>query len=69
MWDFCCSIAQSCLTLRVPVSCSMGEFPVLHHLLEHAQTMSIEPNAIKKSLSLSSPSPHAFSPSKHQSLF
>ena len=33
----CCSVAQSCLTLRDLMDCSMPSFPVLHHLLELAQ--------------------------------
>ena len=34
----CCSVAQWCLTLCDPMDCSMPGFPVLHHLLELAQT-------------------------------
>ena len=34
----CCSVAQSCPTLCDPLDCSMPVFPVLHHLLELAQT-------------------------------
>ena len=34
----CCSVTQSCLTLCNPMNCSMPGFPVLHHLLEPAQT-------------------------------
>ena len=34
----CCSVAQSCLTLCDPMDCSMPGFPVLHHLLDRAQT-------------------------------
>ena len=34
----CCSAAQSCLTLCNPMDCSTPGFPVLHHLLEFAQT-------------------------------
>ena len=33
----CCSVAQSCLTLREPVDCSTPGFPVLHYLPELAQ--------------------------------
>ena len=33
-----CSVAQSCLTLCDPMDCSTPGFPVLHHLLELAQT-------------------------------
>ena len=32
------SVPQSCLTLWDPMDCSMPGFPVLHHLLELAQT-------------------------------
>ena len=32
------SVAQSCLTLCDPMDCSKSGFPVLHHLLELAQT-------------------------------
>ena len=34
----CCSVAHLCLTLCNPLDCSMPGFPVLHHLLEFAQT-------------------------------
>ena len=32
-----CSVAKSCLTLCVPMDCSMPGFHVLHYLLELAQ--------------------------------
>ena len=35
---FCCSDAQSCLTLCVLMDCSTSGFPVLHCLPEFAQT-------------------------------
>ena len=39
MYDFChCSVTQLCLTLWNPMDCSTPGFPVLHHLLELAQT-------------------------------
>ena len=38
----CCSLAQSCLTLCDLMDCSMPGFPVLHHLPESAQLMSVE---------------------------
>ena len=39
----CCYwVTQLCPTLCDPVDCSTTGFPVLHHLLEHAQLMSIE---------------------------
>ena len=34
----CCSFAKLCPTLCNPVDCTMPGFPVLHHLLEFAQT-------------------------------
>ena len=34
----CCSGAKSCATLCDPLDCSMPGFPVLHYLLEFAQT-------------------------------
>ena len=34
----CCSVSQSCLTLCDSMDCSMPDFPVLHHLLDLAQT-------------------------------
>ena len=34
----CCSVTQSCLTICDPMDCSKLGFPVLHHLLELAQT-------------------------------
>ena len=34
----CCSVAQSCSTLCDPMDCSTPGFPVLHYLLEFAQT-------------------------------
>ena len=36
------SVAQSCLTLCNPINCSMPVFPVLHKLLDLAQTHVIE---------------------------
>ena len=34
----CCSVPQTCPTLCNPMDCSMPGFPVLHHLLEFAQS-------------------------------
>ena len=34
----CCSVAQSCPTFCDPTDCSTPGFPVLHYLLEFAQT-------------------------------
>ena len=68
----CCKshfITQLCLTLWDPMDCSMPGFPVLHHLLELAQTrVHRVGDAIQPSYPLSSPSP-AFSLSQHQGLF
>ena len=36
----CCSVTMLCPTLCDPMDCSMPGFPVLHHLLEFAQTLS-----------------------------
>ena len=39
MANYCsCSVTKSCLPLRYPMECSISGFPVLHHLLELAQT-------------------------------
>ena len=63
---FCCdfSITQLCPTLCSPMDCSTLEFPVLHHLLELAQTHVYQVgDAIQP---LSSPSSPAFNLSQHQ---
>ena len=36
--NYCCLVAKLGLTLCDPMDCSMPGFPVLHHLLEFAQT-------------------------------
>ena len=36
--EYCCLVAQSCLALCDPKSCSTPGFPVLHYLPEFAQT-------------------------------
>ena len=64
------SVTQSCPTVRDPMDCSMPGFPVLHQLLELAQTHVHRVNeAIQPSHPLSSPSPPAFNLSQHQGLF
>ena len=64
------SVAQSCLTLCDSMDCSMPGFPVLHLLLELAQThVHWVSDAIQPSHSLLFPSPPAFKLSQHQSLF
>ena len=60
-WHSCCSVAQWCLTLCDPVDCSTPGLPVLHHLLELAQThVHWISDAIQPSHPLLSPSPPAF---------
>ena len=55
--NFCCSVAQSCLTFCSPMDCSMSGFPVLHYLLEFAQIrVHRVGDAIQPSHPLSSPS-------------
>ena len=64
------SVAQSCLTLCDPMDCSTPGFPVLHYLLEFAQTHAHwVDDAIQPSLPLSPPSPLAFNLSQHQGRF
>ena len=54
----CCSVVQSSLTLWDPMDYSMPSFPVLHHLLELAQThFHWFTDAIQPSPLLSSSSP------------
>ena len=63
---FCCLLAQSWPALCDPIDCSMPGFPVLHHLLEFAQThVHWVSDAFQSSCPLSSPSPPAFSLSQH----
>ena len=38
MLHYCCSVAQLCVTLCDPTDCITTRFPVLHYLLEFAQT-------------------------------
>ena len=62
--------SQPCLTLSNPMDWDMPHLPVLHHLLELAQTHAHwVRNAIQLSHSRSSPSPPAFNLSQHQALF
>ena len=62
----CCSVAQLCPALFDPMDCRTPGFPVLHHLLEFAQTQVSD--AIQPSHPLSSPS-SAFYLSQHQGFF
>ena len=64
------SVTQSCPTLSDPMDCSMQGFPVHHQLPELTQTHVHQvSDAIEPSHPLSSPSPPAFTLSKHQGLF
>ena len=66
----CCLAAQSRTTLCDPMDCSTSGFPVLHHLLEFAQThVHWVGDAIQPSHPLSPPSPPALNLSQHQGLF
>ena len=66
----CCSVIKLCLSLCNPVDCSTPGFPVLHHLLEFAQTqVHWVGDAIQPSHRLLSPSPFVFSLSQHLGLF
>ena len=63
-------VAQLCPTLCDPMDCSMSGFPVLHQLLELAQTHVRQvSDAIQPSQPLLSHSLPAFSLSQHQGLF
>ena len=65
-----CSVAPLCLTLCDPMNCSTPGFPVLHHLLELAQThVHWVGDAIQPSHPLSPPFPPALNLSQHQGLF
>ena len=64
------SVAQSCLTLRDPMTCSTPGLPVHHQLPEFTQThVHWVGDAIWPSHLLLSPSPPAFNLSQHQGLF
>ena len=66
----CCLVAQLCPTLCNPMDCSRPGFPVLHYLLEFAQThVCWVSDAIQPSHLLSSPSPPALNLSQHQGFF
>ena len=63
----CCSVAQSCPALCDTINCSTPGFPVLHYLLEFAQThVHWVSKAIQPSHPLSPPSPPALSLSQHR---
>ena len=71
-WTYCCccSVAKSHLTLCGPMNCSTPGFPVLHHLLEFAQThVHWVGDAIQPLHLLLPPSPPALNLFQHQGLF
>ena len=64
------SVSQLCPTLCDPMNCSTPGLPVHHQLPEFTQTQLHQvSDAVQPSHPLSSPSPPAFNPSQHQSLF
>ena len=66
----CSSVVKSCLTLCYPMDCSTPGFPVLHCLLEFAQThVHWVDNSIQPSHPLSPASLPALSFSQYQGLF
>ena len=70
MFQFSCSVTQSCLTLCDPMNRSTPGLPVHHHLLEFTQThVHRVGDAIQPSHPLSAPFPPATNSSQHQSLF
>ena len=65
-----CSVIKSCPSLCEPMDYSMPGFPVLHYLLEFAQThVHWVSDAIQPSHPLSCPSLPVFNLSQHQGLF
>ena len=68
--NICCSVTQLYLTLCDPMHGSTPGLPVLHCLLEFAQThVHRVGDASQPSHPLSSPSPPALTLSQHQSFF
>ena len=66
----CSSVIQLCLTLHDPMDCSMPGFPVLHHLLELAEThVHWVSDAIQLFHHLLPPFPPAFNFPQYQGLF
>ena len=70
LWECCCcSVAKSCPTLCDPKDCHTPGFPVLHYLLEHAQTpVHWVSNTIQPPHPLTPSSPPALNLSQHQRL-
>ena len=70
LWNFYCSVAKSCPTLCDPMDCSAQGVPVLHYLLEFAQTqVHWVDDVIQPSHPLCSSSPPALNLSQHQGPF
>ena len=68
-FNVCYLVAQSCPSLCNPMDCSLPGFPVLHYLLEFAQThVHWVDDANQLSHPLSPPSPPALNLSQHQDL-
>ena len=69
--DFCCcSVTKSCPTLGDAIMCTTPSFPVLHYLLEFAQThVYWVSDAIQTPHPLSPPPPLALNLSQYQGLF
>ena len=66
----CCSVAELSPTLCDPMDCIMPGIPVLHYLLELAQThVRWVGDAIQPSRPLKPPSPLALNLSQHQGVF
>ena len=66
----CCSVTQLCPTLCYPMDWSTPVFPVLHHLLEFAQTSVLwVSDTVQWSHPLLPPPPPAFNFSQHQGFF
>ena len=66
----CCSVSQLCLTLCSPMDNCMPGFPVLHYLLEFAQThVHWVDDDIQPSHPLSPPFSSCLNLSQHQGLF
>ena len=55
LWWQWCSVAELCLTLCHPMDCSTPGYPVLHYLLEFAQTVCIESVMLSNHLTLCCP--------------
>ena len=66
LWICCCSVAHLCPALCDPIDCSTPGFPVLHHLLELAQTHVHSVGNATQPSHLLSLSPPAFNLSQHQ---